>query len=101
MAAPMLRSVIPVAVDPVILVNEYLGARKACAGKLEMESVRSAQEYRLDGPGTVRRLVLLGGACSISAAIAYLFPGVIGWNHGLLVVMGIAFLGGLSSLWSP
>lgn len=69
--------------------------------ELEMESVRSAQEYRLDGPGWVRRLLLLGGACSFGAAIAYLFPGIIGWNHGSLLVMGIGFLGGLSSLWSP
>lgn len=66
-----------------------------------METIRSAQEYRLDGPGWVRRLVLLGAACSFSAAIGYQFPRVIGWNHGSLVVMGIAFVGGLSSLWSP
>jgi len=69
--------------------------------KLEMESVRSAQEYRVDGPGWVRRLLLLGAACSLSAVIAYLFPRVVGWNRGSLLVMGIGFLGGLSSLWSP
>lgn len=98
MAAPTLKSVLSVPMEPIILVNEYLSLEP---GKLEMVSVRSAQEYRLDGPGWVRRLLLLGAACSFSAAIAYLFPGVIGWNHGALLIMGIGFLAGLSSLWSP
>ena len=98
MAAPMLRSVIPVAVAPIILVNEYSPGR--LVGKLEMESVRSAQEYRLEGPGWARRTVARG-SLFLQCRDCLSISGVVTWNRGSLLVMGIGFLGGLSSLWSP
>ena len=72
MAAPMLGSVIPVAVAPIILVNEYSPGRLVQANS----KWKVLDQHRNTGWRT--RLgtssLLLGAACSFSAAIAYLFP---------------------------
>lgn len=63
--------------------------------------IKAAQEYRLYGPSLGRRLFLLMVAYALSGAVAYTFPQVIVWNRAALLITGISYLVGISSLWSP
>ncbi len=47
------------------------------------------------------RVVLLCVATLFGALSAYLMPAGIGCQHGLLIILAVALLAGLSALWSP
>lgn len=58
-------------------------------------------EYHLVMPGPLKRWALLVSAISAGALVACTFVLAVRWADALLIMLVLAILAGVSTLWSP
>lgn len=77
-----------------LLVSTYGKEAKAHEDKVDLV-------YRALMPSRRRRLVLIFVACALGGFVAYTQYSVVNWSGGASVIILLALLAGISTLWSP
>jgi hypothetical protein len=57
--------------------------------------------YIISAPGRTQKIFSFGACVLIGSALAYASPGLVAWKLGLVPMLALGFLAGVSTLWSP